>query len=80
MIQHANRQGITVWVHGWWSNPDMRGFIGEENMESERAIVEMGQVRRLGRLPHLDPLDALTLRTAFDSQFRRTDFAAEMPS
>jgi len=55
-------------------------FIGEENMESERAIVEMGQVRRLGRLPHLDPLNALTLRTAFDSHFRRADFAAEIPS
>jgi dethiobiotin synthetase len=55
-------------------------FIGEENMESERAIIEMGQVRRLGRLPHLDPLNALTLRTAFDSRFRRADFAVEMTS
>jgi dethiobiotin synthetase len=55
-------------------------FVGEENTESERTIVEMGQVRRLGRLPHLDPLDASTLRTAFDNHFRRADFVVEMPS
>ncbi len=55
-------------------------FIGEENTESERAIVELGQVRRLGRLPHLDPLDASTLHAAFDNHFRRADFVVEMPS
>jgi len=55
-------------------------FIGEENTESERIIVEMGQVCRLGRLPHLDPLDASMLYTAFDKHFRLADFVAEMPS
>jgi hypothetical protein len=32
MIQYANRQGITVWIHGWWSNPDMKKSIGEEQI------------------------------------------------
>ena len=31
-------------------------FIGDENAESERIIVDMGRTRRLGRLPHLAPL------------------------
>jgi dethiobiotin synthetase len=31
-------------------------FIGDENADSERTIVEMGGVRRLGRLPIVDPL------------------------
>ena len=55
-------------------------FVGEENTESERAIVEMGQVRCLGRLPHLDPLDVSTLHAAFDTHFRRADFVVEKPS
>ncbi len=32
MIQYANQHGITVWVHPWWSNPDMQGSIGAEHM------------------------------------------------
>jgi hypothetical protein len=32
MIQYANQQGITVWVHGWWSSPDMNNSIGEEHI------------------------------------------------
>ena len=32
MIQYANQHGITVWVHGWWSRPDMKGAIGEEHI------------------------------------------------
>ncbi|MCP3417770.1 dethiobiotin synthase [Bradyrhizobium brasilense] len=49
-------------------------FIGESNPESERAICEIGQVRRLGRLPWLAPLAADTLRAAFKASFRREDF------
>jgi len=49
-------------------------FLGEENADSERTIVEMGGVRRLGRLPHLDALDSATLRAAFYQHFRRADF------
>ncbi|MGX1333934.1 dethiobiotin synthetase [Bradyrhizobium elkanii] len=55
---------------------DMLGiaFIGDSNPESERAICEIGQVRRLGRLPRLAPLAADTLQAAFKASFRREDF------
>jgi dethiobiotin synthetase len=49
-------------------------FIGDENRESERIIADMGQVRRLGRLPHLEPLTGPTLRAAFAEHFRTEDF------
>lgn len=44
-------------------------FSGESEPEVEMTIVEMGQVRRLGRLPHLDHLDATSLRAAFAASF-----------
>jgi len=49
-------------------------FIGEENVDTERTICKIGQVRRLGRLPWLAPLTANALRTAFKASFRRGDF------
>jgi dethiobiotin synthetase len=49
-------------------------FVGDENPDTERTIVEMGNVRRLGRLPFVDPLDARSLATAFAANFRREDF------
>ncbi|ABE63586.1 dethiobiotin synthase [Nitrobacter hamburgensis X14] len=49
-------------------------FIGEENVESERIITEMGKVRRLGRLPHVAPLTRDTLREAFADGFAIDDF------
>jgi dethiobiotin synthetase len=49
-------------------------FIGDENRESERIIADMGQVRRLGRLPHLEPLTGPSLRAAFAEHFRIEDF------
>ncbi len=52
-------------------------FVGDEQADSERTIVEMGGVRRLGRLPHLDRLEAATLRAAFERSFRRADFLAD---
>jgi dethiobiotin synthetase len=52
-------------------------FIGEEQADSERTIAEMGNVRRLGRLPHIDPLTPQTLRAAFDQHFDRTDLLAD---
>ncbi|MCK5101585.1 MAG: DUF4038 domain-containing protein [Cyclobacteriaceae bacterium] len=33
MIQYANSKGITVWVHGWWSRPELNKEIGEEKMK-----------------------------------------------
>lgn len=49
-------------------------FVGDAQPESEAAIVRMGKVRRLGRLPWLDPLNARTLAQAFASNFRLDDF------
>lgn len=49
-------------------------FVGEEAADSERTIAEMGAVRRLGRLPLFDPLDADTLRSAFHRHFTAADF------
>jgi dethiobiotin synthetase len=51
-------------------------FVGDENADSERTIAAMGDVRRLGRLPLLDPLDAGSLRAAFAANFRAADFLA----
>jgi len=49
-------------------------FIGEENLESERAICEIGRVQRLGRLPRLAPLNRSTLHEAFAASFKPADF------
>jgi dethiobiotin synthetase len=49
-------------------------FIGDENADTEATICDMAQVRRLGRLPWLSPLDAPTLRSAFESSFSHGDF------
>lgn len=50
-------------------------FIGGENGDNERIICELGEVKRLGRLPVLNPLDAATLRAAFATNFQMEDFA-----
>jgi len=39
-------------------------FIGPAEPETERIIPALGQIRRLGRLPHLDPLTPETLAAA----------------
>jgi dethiobiotin synthetase len=49
-------------------------FIGESHPESERAICEIGGVKRLGRLPRLSPLTHGTLRRAFAASFKLDDF------
>jgi dethiobiotin synthetase len=49
-------------------------FIGAANVDSENIICDIGQVRRLGRLPRLAPLTAATLAAAFADAFRREDF------
>ena len=49
-------------------------FIGEESLESERIIVDMGRTRRLGRLPHLAPLTRSSLQDAFIRHFKVADF------
>ena len=50
-------------------------FIGEANAESEQIITEMGQVKRLGRLPAIQPLSAGRLAEVFAKTFQRADFA-----
>jgi len=49
-------------------------FIGEENVETERIIIDMGKVKRLGRLGHVAPLTRATLRKAFADGFNIGDF------
>jgi dethiobiotin synthetase len=44
-------------------------FVGDENAETERVICKIGGVRRLGRLPWLEPLNAASLREAFAAGF-----------
>ena len=33
MIEYANSKGITVWIHGWWSRPQLSETAGEENVK-----------------------------------------------
>jgi dethiobiotin synthetase len=49
-------------------------FVGEAVEDSEATVCAIGGVRRLGRLPRLDRLDAGTLAAAFAAHFRVDDF------
>jgi dethiobiotin synthetase len=49
-------------------------FLGDSHPESERAICEIGRVKRLGRLPNLSPLTRDRLREAFVAAFKPGDF------
>ena len=49
-------------------------FVGDAVEDSEATIAAMGGVKRLGRLPILDPLNAITLRAAFAANFSMADF------
>jgi dethiobiotin synthetase len=49
-------------------------FIGEEQIETQRIIAAMGQVRVLGRLPPLDPLTPEHLQRAFRDHFALSSF------
>jgi dethiobiotin synthetase len=50
-------------------------FIGDANAESERVICAKGTVKRLGRLPVIDPLTPARLSAVFAKCFDRNDFA-----
>lgn len=52
-------------------------FVGEENENTQRTIVQMGKTRELGRLPLLSVLTPETLRFMFDRHFRIADFTGE---
>lgn len=49
-------------------------FVGDANPEVEDDIASFGRLRRLGRLPWLDPLDPSSLKRTFDLSFRMEDF------
>lgn len=49
-------------------------FVGDANEDSETTIAEMGNVKRLGRLPMLSHLNAESLRAAFAENFALADF------
>ena len=51
-------------------------FVGDANEDNEATIAAICRVKRLGRLPILDPLDAAGLREAFADHFRLEDFLA----
>jgi len=50
-------------------------FIGDLNEESESVITEIGKVKRLGRLPVIEPLTPGRLSGVFAKTFERQDFA-----
>jgi dethiobiotin synthetase len=50
-------------------------FIGDANPESEKIIAERGQVKRLGRLPVIEPLTPGRLAAVFAKTFDAADFA-----
>ncbi len=49
-------------------------FVGEANEDNEAIVAKLGGVKRLGRLPHLDPLDSASLAAAFKAHFDQADF------
>jgi dethiobiotin synthetase len=49
-------------------------FVGDAVEDSEATIAAMGGVKRLGRLPMLDPLGPATLAAAFAAHFDLADF------
>ena len=55
---------------------DIRGvaFVGDAVEDSEATIAAMGGVKRLGRLPMVDPLEPGALAAAFAAHFDLADF------
>ncbi|WP_067737781.1 dethiobiotin synthase [Novosphingobium naphthalenivorans] len=51
-------------------------FVGDPVEDSEATICAMGHVKRLGRLPLMEPLSPKALRTAFATHFKLEDFTA----
>ncbi|HWV61963.1 MAG TPA: dethiobiotin synthase [Sphingopyxis sp.] len=49
-------------------------FLGDAVEDSEAIIAEISGVRRLGRLPIIDPLNSETLADAFKANFDLADF------
>jgi dethiobiotin synthetase len=77
------RTGLGTINHSLLSIEALRGrgvalqgiaFVGDANEDNEATICAIAEVKRLGRLPRLDPLDAGTLASAFAKHFRIEDF------
>ena len=51
-------------------------FVGDEYAMAQQTIERLGNVRVLGRLPRLDPLNRESLRAAFAARFSFQDFEA----
>ncbi len=49
-------------------------FIGEENDDNIRTIADFSKEKVLGRLPRLETLNADSLKTAFEDNFKLEDF------
>ena len=49
-------------------------FVGDEVPDTQRTIIEMGNVRALGRLPRIEPLNRENLASAFAANFDIKDF------
>ncbi|MBS7699581.1 MULTISPECIES: dethiobiotin synthase [unclassified Chelatococcus] len=54
-------------------------FIGDEMIDTQRTIAEMGRTRVLGRLPHLDPLTPKSLAQTMRANFNAADFLNATP-
>ncbi len=65
-IEALQRRGVPI--HGL-------AFLGDAIPDSEAIIAEISGVRRLGRLPLIDPLTPESLAAAFSANFDPTDFA-----
>lgn len=50
-------------------------FVGDANPDSEAAIAAIGQAKRLGRLPMMPRLNAISLKEAFLANFDLMDFS-----
>ena len=50
-------------------------FIGDEVLDSQNIICDMGEVKSLGRLPIIDPLNADNLSQVFHHHFDIKDFS-----
>lgn len=51
-------------------------FIGDANEDNEATIARLGKVKRLGRLPWIDPMTPEMLHRKFAENFDLRDFAA----
>lgn len=49
-------------------------FVGEDNPDNIKTISEMGNIKVLGHVPMLDPINADTLLNTFNTRFNTGDF------